>query len=347
MNNKVTRNTKYKDNGGRLIFENATLCSQFLREYTGLEFFKDLEPDDIEDMTERFLPMFSEERDSDVVKKVRLRSLGEKKDLFVIALIEHKSSVDYNVGMQMLHYMSYIWEEYEKNMERHKKGVTKQKDFMYPPILPIVYYEDTDTWTSPISLHDRIFLSEILGNYIPDYDYLLFRLQDCNDTELIRKKDEISLIMLINKLRSFSDFSSQNFPEGYLEDISKKTSGDVLLVIAKLVESYLRNLNLPDEEIYSLTDRIKEGDMNRLFEHFEGYDIQKVRKDSREEGKDILLIDLVHKKLLKGKTPEIIAAETEEDIETIKGIIEAICSLEKEEFDELKVLEAWKKAMTV
>ncbi len=68
----MTGNTKLRDNGGRMIFENATLCSQFLREYTGIELFKDIGPENVEDMTERFLPMFSEERDSDVVKKITI-----------------------------------------------------------------------------------------------------------------------------------------------------------------------------------------------------------------------------------------------------------------------------------
>ena len=40
----MTGNTKLRDNGGRMIFENATLCSQFLREYTGIELFKDIKP---------------------------------------------------------------------------------------------------------------------------------------------------------------------------------------------------------------------------------------------------------------------------------------------------------------
>ena len=358
MSDKKKENTRLKDNGGRLIFENATLCSQFLREYTGMELFRDIEPSDVEDMTERYLPMFSEERDSDVVKKIRLHGTEENpgfSELFIVALIEHKSSVDYNVSMQMLHYMSYIWEEYEKTMESQKKGITKLKDFRYPPILPIVYYEDEDMWTSPVRVHDRIFLSELLKDYIPDYEYYLFKLQDCKDDDLISRKDEISLIMLINKLRRFSDFRNLHLPNDYLEDIAGKTTGDVLIVLAKLIESYLRNINLPDDEIYDLTDRIKEGDMNRLFEHFEGYDIQKVRKDSRsegreegrEEGRDILLITQISKKLKRGKTPEIIADEVEESVESVNEVIEAIRSIGDKDFDAQKVLEIWKKTMPV
>lgn len=49
--------------------------------------------------------------------------------------------------MQLLRYMVYIWEDYEKEMERQKRGISKTKGFKYPPILPIVYYEGTGKWT--------------------------------------------------------------------------------------------------------------------------------------------------------------------------------------------------------
>lgn len=40
----------------------------------------------------------------------------------MIALIEHKSTVDYNVTMQLLRYMVYIWEDYEKEQEKLPEG---------------------------------------------------------------------------------------------------------------------------------------------------------------------------------------------------------------------------------
>ncbi len=315
----MTGNTKLRDNGGRMIFENATLCSQFLREYTGIELFKDIGPENVEDMTERFLPMFSEERDSDVVKKI---TIPEKGELFVLALIEHKSSVDYNVVMQVFHYMSYIWEEYERQKEGEQKGITRTKDFVCPPILPIVYYEDRAEWTAVTHLKDRIFLSDLFREYLPDYRYLLFRLQEHNNTELIDRRDEISFIMLINRLRSALEFKNITFPEGYLDDIGK-APGDVLIIFRKLIESYLNEINLPENEIHDLTDQIEGGKMNRLFEHFEGFDIQAVRKESHEEGREEQLIEQVCKKLKKGMAVDRIAVELEEDELRIQAIVNA------------------------
>ncbi len=95
--------------------------------------------------------------------------------------------------------------------------------------------------------------------------------------------------------------------------------------------------------------------MSRLFEHFEGYDIQKVRRESRiegreegrEEGSDIHLIKQIYKKLERGKSPEVIADEVEDSIDTVNQVIEAIESVNNEIFDAQKILEVWKKDVTV
>ena len=90
---KGITNSRPQDSAAKLIFGNNRLCSQFLRNYSGIELLKNVREEDIEDMTTRYIPMFTEERDSDVVKRVRL-SNGEC--AYMIALIEHKSTVDYN-----------------------------------------------------------------------------------------------------------------------------------------------------------------------------------------------------------------------------------------------------------
>ena len=138
-------NSKTYDSGGKLAFENPTLCSQLLNDYSNIDILKSVRSEDIEDVTERFIPMFTEERNADVVKKVHLPD-GE--DLFVLSLIEHKSDVDFDVVMQMYRYMTFIWEDFAKQAEKKNKGITKTKVFRYQPILPIVYYEGTGEWTA-------------------------------------------------------------------------------------------------------------------------------------------------------------------------------------------------------
>lgn len=129
--NAQITNSKVHDSSSKLIFGNAELCSQFLRNYMDMPILKNVKAEDIEDVSERYIPMFTEERNSDTVKRVKI---SEKDTLYFISLIEHKTKVDYNICMQLLRYMVYIWEDYEKEQEKQQKGITKTKDFKYPPI---------------------------------------------------------------------------------------------------------------------------------------------------------------------------------------------------------------------
>lgn len=107
-------NTKIHDNGVKLIFDDPILCAQFLRGYTNIELLKDVQPEDIEDISERFLPMWQEGRDSDSVKRVRLKDC----DLFLIAIVEHQSKVHYDMAFKLLRYMVMVLTDYEREEEK-------------------------------------------------------------------------------------------------------------------------------------------------------------------------------------------------------------------------------------
>ena len=123
------QNSKRRDGSAKLIFGDPILCSQFLKKYIPVPLLKDVQPEDIEDVTERYVHMFTEERDSDVVKKVHMKD-GEN-TFYLVSLTEHKSNVDYNVVMQVLRYMVFIWEEYEREMNREHEGISRTKGFRY------------------------------------------------------------------------------------------------------------------------------------------------------------------------------------------------------------------------
>lgn len=101
-------------------------------------------------------------------------------------------------------------------------------------------------------------------------------------------------------------------------------------VLSQVVTLLLCRLNLPREEVYSVTDKIWKGEMDMLFENFKGYDVQKVRRESREEGELHHLIAQVCKKLRKGFTPPEISEILEEEQSTIEMICKAAVQILKE-----------------
>lgn len=259
------KNSKVHDSSSKIIFGNAELCSQFLRNYMDMPVLKNVRAEDIEDVTERYIPMFTEERNSDTVKRVKI---SEKDTLFFISLIEHKTKVDYNVSMQLLRYMVYIWEDYEKEMERQKRGISRTKDFRYPPILPIVYYEGSGTWTAPCNIKDRIFFDEAFEPFTPGFFYKLVQLNAYSVKELVGKNDELSLLMLINRLQDSAEFRELDLPKDYLENLAEHSTDELLGIIEKVTASMLRHLQLPEDEITEFTEQVKERKMAELFENF-------------------------------------------------------------------------------
>lgn len=277
-------NSQIRDTSSKIIFGDSRLCSQFLKGYVNIPLLKDVKPEDIEDVSTHYVHMFTEERNSDVVKKVWLK--GNETPFYLISLIEHKSQVDYNVIMQVLRYMVYIWEDYEKEQEREHKGISKTKSFKYPPVLPIVYYDGAAAWNDGIELENRVYLSDVFEDYIPNFKCILVQLKDYSNAEIMEKKDELSIVMMISKLQKAADFAElgKDVSTEYLNDITSKSPEYLLDIIAQIVEILLLKINVPREEAEAFSGKVKERHMGELFANFEAYDVQETRRVAREEG---------------------------------------------------------------
>lgn len=244
-------NSKIEDSSSKIIFGDAQLCSQFLHGYVNIPLLKDVRPEDIKDVTERYVHMFVEERNADVVKKVHLRQ--ENIPFYMVSLIEHESQVDYNVVMQILRYIIYIWEDYEKEQEKLHPGISKTKGFRYPPVLPIIYYEGAEEWTAAQELKERVFLSDALTEYIPNFKCVLVKLRDYSNAELMEHEDELSVV---------------------LKSVTAQSPDYLLSIISMVIRILLLKIKVPDEEVEAFVEQVKERCMGELFANFEEYDVQ-------------------------------------------------------------------------
>ena len=80
-------NSKKKDSSGKIIFGDPVLCAQFLDGYVDIPMLKNVRPEDIEDISNRYVHMFTEERNSDVVKRVHIKDEAGKNCLFISYLL--------------------------------------------------------------------------------------------------------------------------------------------------------------------------------------------------------------------------------------------------------------------
>ncbi len=285
----------YRDVSNQEIFKNHVLCAQFLRDYSNCKALANVQPEDIEDISERFTSIMGTKVEGDTVKRIRLKDpSGEEKEIYAVSLIEHKNDVDYDVAMQLLHYISNIWRDYARNRRyQTERGdwvdANKAKGFRYPPILPIVYYEGSDRWTAGSRLRDRVLTVEGLEEYIPDFAYHLVGIRDYNNEELLEKADEMSLIMLLNKIQTAEDLHGMlDVPAREINRIVRNSPEHVLDVLRDVLYLLCRKVNMPGDETREMLSQLKEDrNMGYLFENMEHMDIQEERRKTREAREEL------------------------------------------------------------
>lgn len=291
-----------RDVSSKKVLGNPILYAQFLRDNVKIPFLKDVQPEDIEDVSERYIPYLGTEFESDTVKKVHLHNRQNKdqtvseqrsekaheydplkEPFFLISLTEHKSQVDYDVAMQLLKYMLCIWLDYKKEMEQKKEGTSERKSFRYPLIIPIVYYEGKALWTADRQFHARISCGEPLRGWVPDFTYEVVRLHDYSNEELLARGDEMSLIMLFNKIQDMMDLSKfLKLPQEKLDDMVRDTPEAILDIIVSVMESLCVKIGATEEEMQECVSRVRERRMGYLFENIEKMDIQAERRNTAE-----------------------------------------------------------------
>lgn len=289
---KRKRDTSYhpemhaRDVNSREIFKNDKLTSQFLKNYTNIPLFANITPEDIEDVSRKYRAFLGVEYESDTIKKVCIRREdgSMEREVYVISLIEHKSDIDYDVAMQLLRYMTAIWQDYRKKCNKEKKDSSRRKDFRYPLIIPIVYYEGSRQWTADLHLKDRIEFTDQVEKYIPDFTYHVVSVNQYTNEELSRKRDEMSLVMLINKIQTPEDYEAFTKVSGEMIDsIYGKAPEEIKRIYREILWSLLIKMNVPGEEARELMGEIGGHGMGILFEHMEKMDIQAERRNTERE----------------------------------------------------------------
>ena len=150
-------------------------------------------------------------------------------------------------------------------------------------IIPVVYYEGKAGWTADTHLRGRISGGNGLAKWIPDFKYEVVRIHDYSNAELLERKDEMSLIMLINKIQDAADLSEFNrLPHQEVDRIIRDSPGSVIDVIASVIEGLCIKIGATEEETRQCVKKVKERKMGYLFENMEKMDIQEERRNTQE-----------------------------------------------------------------
>ncbi|MDR1399147.1 MAG: Rpn family recombination-promoting nuclease/putative transposase, partial [Treponema sp.] len=173
---------------------------------------------------------------------------------------------------------------YEKEVNA-EGDVSGKKDFRYPLVLPIVFYDGEGEWTAETNFLQKTEPNDPLyAKYIPTFEYMVVNLNKLSREALLRFGDPLSFMMLIDKIRRPEDMSLlSNIPAGYVRSFSDSLNEGIKKLLVDVITSLLVRADIPREEIDAVTDDIQERRYSEMFNWLEGYSVQETRRQVREE----------------------------------------------------------------
>jgi len=311
------------DNSFKLIFDDHRLFADFIKDFIHIDILEDIKPEDIEDISERFIPLFQENRDADTVKRINLRG---NIPCFVIVILEHESKVNYRSCFKMLQYICLVLNSWEKEAEKEKAGSTLLKDFKYPPVLPMILYDGRCSWTAERNFMDRTHMNTVFEKYIPKFEYELVNLNDYNEEEIMRFGGALSFLLLIDKFRRNKGKSIPELPPDYVEKLRLQIPENMNKLLVDITLSFLDKggyWGLEAERVAAIVEKVENKEYGAMFEGvIEGF--KESYEEGREEGIEIgraeYQLEVARNLLASGATIDFVHKITGLEIEKIENL---------------------------
>jgi predicted transposase/invertase (TIGR01784 family) len=190
---------------------------------------------------------------------------------------------------------------------------------------PVVFYDGKNDWTAELEFTKKVKDYQRFEKYIPKFDYSVISLAQISFNELKEMEDSLSLIMMLDKLKTPEDFEQlarQKIEKNYFEKIKEKLKGNKIIeVIDEVITLLLERINVSDEEIGKIKAHISEGRLEQMFEMLVDYDVQKVKMEGKIEGKIEGKLEVAKNLLKEGIDISVIVKATglpEEDVKKLK-----------------------------
>jgi len=296
------------------VLGNVANTQAFLETYLSSDVLQTIDVGTIQAEKDSFIEQDLKEFYADLLFRATIRN----REAYVYILLEHKSYSDYNVGVQLLRYMSAIWD----------KEIKKQKNRRLPLILPIVLYQGKEKWGVSTQFADRIegveTMEGALKKAIPHFEYYLYDFSS-NSGEEIKGPDDLRLYLETIRMASIKD--PEKFNEAYIRittvfvtrgetEISDQLYETFIHYIFYLIarEDFLRLIQLTRTVSVERSER-----MQTIAEWLKQEGIEKGLIKGREEGREELLWKLITKKFpqLPSRYYEKLKALTIDQLDTL------------------------------
>ncbi|MCP3958062.1 MAG: Rpn family recombination-promoting nuclease/putative transposase [bacterium] len=152
------------DGSYRRLFSHARMVRDLIERYVAPPWVDRLDFSTLEMVPAHYVSEELEQRESDVVWRLRYRPGGEW--FYVYILIEFQSEVFRFMAIRVLTYVLLLYEDLIR-----KKRVAKSRKL--PPVVPIVLYNGERPWTAPLQVAELIESMPGHGRHLPRFEVLV------------------------------------------------------------------------------------------------------------------------------------------------------------------------------
>ena len=271
--------------------------------------------------------------------------IGMKNDLSFIVntnlfLYEHQSTYNPNMPLRFLHYLSDVYREMYSNDLLHRRSMIK-----LPVPHFITFYNGREKW---IDNEEIIRLSDMFENYVnnPQIELKVRVININGDAAILdRCKSLRDYMTFVEKVRYKTDFENIDIRTAVMTAMDECMKDDILVDFfeehrAEVIEVSIYDYD--EEKVRKiLAEEAKEEGREKGRQEGREEGRQEGRQEGREEGKKegekLAKINLVIKKVKRGKPLSIIASELEEEEDDMKPMYDAVTASAPEyNIDEIK-----------
>ena len=262
-------NKKNHDKLAKIILKDKEEVAKLINNF--INPMEKIEENNLIKYTNSFINRRYKYKEADLVYKL--------KDREIFFLIEHQSSIDYNMPSRLMNYCIDIIYEWSKN----NNMLARKKE--YPIVVPIVVYTGKEKWLIPKEFSEKQKDDYTYNDYKIRMKYNLIEINNIPNQVLLNEKSLFGYGMILEKSKG-QDMLKENVELILKNNPPKHILEKLQEIFAYLLSSSIEN-SFREEMIEKIEIKIIEGvdeNMSCLQERL----VREFRQEIRKELKDVL-----------------------------------------------------------
>ena len=236
-------------------------------------------------------------------------------------MFEQQSSKNPNMPLRFLHYLSDVYREMYSNDLLHRRSMIK-----LPVPHFITFYNGREKW---IDNEEIIRLSDMFENYVnnPQIELKVRVININGDAAILdRCKSLRDYMTFVEKVRYKTDFENIDIRTAVMTAMDECMKDDILVDFFEEHRAEVIEVSIYDYDEEKVRKILAEEAKEEGREKGRQEGREEGREEGKKEGEKLAKINLVIKKVKRGKPLSIIASELEEEEDDMKPMYDAVTS---------------------